>query len=328
MSDDEQTFREPPRPKPIPQADDSGRSEAQMMMDEKKEKDKAKMEEEIREYEEMRKEERETMEREIAELREKREVRKQERLEEERLLAEKRQADDQKRRAEEEERQRVKAEKEAAKWAAREQQRMEAEERTKNLGKRNFSITKKSGSGAQDADVSKEEVTKSKEQLEAEKQAILAQRVQPLDISGLGVDQLKEKAKELHDRLIALVGDKYDLENQCKTKNVEMSELAERARQMNKGQKQKVVGGEGGDDEDPMSQRFAGAPPKIQLCSKYERHTDRRNYGERKDVFTGPIFAEETARILPSWEKEGLPNPFEEAAKEAAAEEAAREAAE
>ena len=30
---------------------------------------------------------------------------------------------------------------------------------------------------------------------------------------------------------------------------------------------------------------FLFAQPKIQLCSKYERHTDHRTYVERKDLF-------------------------------------------
>jgi len=47
------------------------------------------------------------------------------------------------------------------------------------------------------------------------------------------------------------------------------------------------------DSFDRLSDKFTGAPPKIQLCSKYERHTDHRTYVERKVLF------EEIAKEVP-----------------------------
>merc|ERR1719167_984204 len=102
---------------------------------------------------------------------------------------------------------------------------------------RSFKISKKSDSEKLDSVMSKEELQKSKEQLEDEKQAILAQRIQPCVIDGLAADKLIEKAKELHEHIRRLEGDKYDLEQRFKRQQYDMIELAERARQMNKGKK-------------------------------------------------------------------------------------------
>lgn len=66
---------------------------------------------------------------------------------------------------------------------------------------------------------------KSKEQLEEEKKAILAQRIQPLDISGMDIEKLKEKAKELHDHLRKLAGDKFDHEENYKRQQKDVSNL-------------------------------------------------------------------------------------------------------
>lgn len=255
------------------------------------------MEEEIREYEEMRKEEKERMEAEINELMERREIRKKEREEEERIAAEKRAEEEAIRKAQEEEKRAKKQAELERKRQEREERQRQADERSKASGRRSFKITRKDGSGAETSeDQGKEEVTKSKEQLEAEKQAILAQRVQPLNTDGLDEAGLREKAQELHATLLRLVSDKYDLEERYKERQREMMELAERARAMNKGKKMKAATQEG---SDPISEKYTTAPPKIQLCSKYERHTDRRNYEERKTVFGGPIYAPETPRILP-----------------------------
>lgn len=135
-----------------------------------------------------------------------------------------------------------------------------------------------------DSIMSKEELQKSKEQLEDEKQAILAQRIQPLVIDGLAADKLIEKAKELNEHIKNLEGDRYDLEERFKRQQYDMIELAERARQMNKG-KGKRAAVQVDESFDRLADKFTSAPPKIQLCSKYERHTDHRSYKERMDLF-------------------------------------------
>merc|ERR1719317_1513156 len=220
----------------------------------------AKQKEDMAEYEESRREEREKEAAEIAALREKRIQRAKEREEEEKKLAALRVQEEAKRKA-------------------------EAEERRSKKGP-NFVITKRTDGekAGLDSVMTKKELQKSKEQLEEEKRAILSQLIQPLAIDGLDSAKLQEKAKELHEHLRRLVGDKYDLEQRFKRQQYDMIELAERARQMNKGKK-KGAAVQVDDSFDRLSDKFTSAPPKIQLCSKYERHTDHRTYADRMHHF-------------------------------------------
>ncbi|KAH9491482.1 methionine permease [Bulinus truncatus] len=162
--------------------------------------------------------------------------------------------------------------------------------------------------------MTKEELQKSKEQLEEEKIAILAQRIQPLVIEGLTSEKLIEKARELNDQIKRLEGDKYDLEQRFKRQQYDMIELAERARQMNKGKAKRGVTTVQVDESfDRLADKFTSAPPKIQLCSKYERHTDHRSYKERMVLF------EDLAKEPPPPElkrvKTVTPSPAPEAAE-------------
>ena len=63
---------------------------------------------------------------------------------------------------------------------------------------------------------------KSKERLEEEKHAILKQRIRPLDIDGADAARLAEKAKELHSLVARLEGEKYDLEKNYKSRQMEV----------------------------------------------------------------------------------------------------------
>ena len=54
-------------------------------------------------------------------------------------------------------------------------------------------------------------------------------------MSGFDAAKLAEKAKDLYDKLYHLESEKYDLEERFKRQQYDMMELAERARQMNKG---------------------------------------------------------------------------------------------
>jgi len=276
--------------------------------------DSAGLEEADRELLSNNKEERSRMEDEIRELRERNEKRKKEReIEEKRLTAE-RAAEDQRRKAEEEDRKRKKEEEEGRKKGER-AQKMAEFEKWKTPPKANFVISKKTAaSGEEEADQTEEgegkEAKKSKEQLEAEKRAILKQRLKPLEIDGADASKLTEKAKELHTLLARLEGEKYDLEKRYKNMQTEMVQLAERARQANK------VGKEGSvrrvaDEQDKIMERFAGAPTKVEMFSKYERQKDKRTYVDRKVLYTGPMFGGPADRIKPQkivkWSEEGLP---------------------
>lgn len=50
---------------------------------------------------------------------------------------------------------------------------------------------------------------------------------------------------------------------------------------------------------------------KVEMFSKYERQKDKRNYDERKTLFTGPQFLYAADKIRPQkivkWSEEGLP---------------------
>jgi troponin T len=264
--------------------------------------------------------ERDRIAEEIKELRERNERRKKEREEEEKRLTAERVAEDARRKAEEEERKRKKEEEEQKRRSAR-AQKMAEFEKYKTPQKANFVISKKSTSGEGDEEGEEgsdgREGKKSKEQLEAEKRAILKQRIKPLEISGFEQQQLADKARELHQQLIRLEGEKYDLEKRFKQLQVEMMELAERARQANRVGKEGLKRITGNEDEvDKIQTRFAGAPSKVEMYSKYERQKDKRVYVERKDIFTGPQFILPPERIKPSkiirWSEDGMPQ-YEEA---------------
>lgn len=251
---------------------------------------------------------------EIKELRERNERRKKEREEEEKRLASERAAEDARRKSEEEERKRKKEEEDQKRRSAR-AQKMAEFEKYKTPQKANFVISKKQaadgGEGEGEASDGKEG-KKSKEQLETEKRAILSQRIKPLGIDGFEQGQLAEKARELHNLIVRLEGEKYDLEKRFKQLQVEMMELAERARQANKVGKEGLKRIAGNEDEvDKIQTRFAGAPSKVEMYSKYERQKDKRSYCDRKVVYTGPQFILPPERIKPSkavkWSEEGLP---------------------
>lgn len=270
------------------------------------------LDEAARELLESNREERHRMEEEIAELRQRNERRKKEREIEEKRLAAERAAEEERRKAAEEEKKRKKEEEEEKKKRER-AARLAEFEKMKNPGnKPNFVISKRSEGDEEQEEERPSKERKSKEQLEAEKKAILAQRITPLSIDGLDAGKLAEKARELHKVIVRLESEKYDHEKRFKAQQVDMMELAERARQANKvgrgGLKRVQVGT---DDVDEVQARFSGAPAKIEMYSKYERQTDKRPYSEKKCVYGGPTWATPVERIRPKkivrWTDEGLP---------------------
>nr|XP_022334932.1 troponin T-like isoform X5 [Crassostrea virginica]XP_022334939.1 troponin T-like isoform X5 [Crassostrea virginica]XP_022334947.1 troponin T-like isoform X5 [Crassostrea virginica]XP_022336019.1 troponin T-like isoform X5 [Crassostrea virginica]XP_022336026.1 troponin T-like isoform X5 [Crassostrea virginica]XP_022336034.1 troponin T-like isoform X5 [Crassostrea virginica] len=299
----------------------SQENEAQRAMEEAARRKAEKVAQEIAEFEEQRKEEREKEQQEIQALREKREQRKREREEEDRRLAEMRAQEEARRKSEEEEKRKKKMEEEQQRKEERERKRKEQEERIKNMSKPNFVITKHSDGehqGEKEEESEQGEVQKSKEQLEAEKRSFLSQRIKPLpDLSGLDVEKLSEQAKELHKEIYRLMNEKYDIEEKFKRQQYDMIELAERARQMSKGKGRKGLSSAQVDESfDRLADKFAGAPPKIQLCSKYERHTDHRSYGQRLELF------EELSKPI---EPFSIPKKGEDGEEEGGEEEAGQE---
>lgn len=303
MSDDEGS----PPPEPVV-------TEAEQVMKKRRDPPKveaAGLEEADKELLSNNREERSRMDDEIRELRDRNEKRKKEREIEEKRLAAERSAEDSRRKAEEEERKRKKEEDETRRKGER-AQKMAEFEKWKTPPKANFVISKKvaADGGEEEAEEDAGKTKKSKEQLEAEKRAILKQRLKPLEIDGADNAKLSEKAKELHTLLARLEGEKYDLEKRFKIMQQEMTQLAERARQANK------VGKEGtvkriDDNNDKIMERYAGAPLKVEMFSKYERQKDKRTYDDRKVLYTGPQFGCPAERIKPQkivgWNEEGLP---------------------
>lgn len=241
------------------------------------------------------------MEEEINEMKARSARRKKEREEEEKQAAIRRAEEEKQRKEEEEVRN---AEKRAAEEAKKEARaaKMAEFEKWKNNDKPNFVITKKLDAmpmGGDEEDGESGGDKKSKEQLEAEKRAILAQRTPKLEIDGFDTSKLGDKAKELHNLIMRLESEKYDLEKTFKAQQVDMMELAEKARQMNKigrGGLKRVAG----EETDVMSERFAGCPGKIVMFSEFERQTDARNWGQRQEVFKGAHILYPAARIAPS----------------------------
>lgn len=261
---------------------------------------------------------RERMEDEIQELRKRTLKRKKEREEEEKRLAGERAAEEERRKAAEEEKRKKKEQEDLERKAKRDRKKADFDKMA-NANKPNFVISKRAeGSGDGEDEASEGQGKKSKEQLEKEKKAILKQRIQELKIDGMDVSGLQEKAKELHKLITRLEGEKYDLEKRFKTQQVEMQELAERARQANRVGKEgikRVTLGDG--DSDKIQQRFAAAPAKIEMFSKYERQKDKRDYGERKTLYVGPQYIAPPDRIKPEkivkWGEDGMPR-YEEIA--------------
>jgi len=258
-------------------------------------------------------EDRARMDDEIRELRQRNERRKKEREVEEKRLAAERVAEEERRKAVEEEKRRKKEEDDEKKKKERASKNAEFD-KLRNFCLPNFVISKKSGDG-EDDDESEEASKvpkKSKEQQETEKKAILEQRTVKLTTTGLDVAKLTEKAKEMHKLIIRLEGEKYDYEKRFKAQQVDMMELAERARQANKvgrgGLKRIQVSS---DDVDSVQAKYSGAPAKILMYSKYERQKDKRPYTERKTLYTGPRWGHPPDRIKPKktvkFSEEGLP---------------------
>lgn len=301
MSDDEERYSEE-EPAPV---QDSGPSEAERAMQRRKAAskiDSSALDDEGKELLAENAELRAKMEEEIDELRRRSEQRKKEREEEERQLAIRRQEEEARRKKEEEERAAKKKAEELEKNKAR-AEKMAEFEKWKNVSKPNFIISKKSADGGE-ADEDEEGSLvekKSKEQIEAEKRAILAQRTPKLEIAGFDSGKLTEKAKELHNLIMRLESEKYDLEKRFKAQQYDMMELAERARSMNKvgrGGLKRIQMNEG--EVDIMGERFAGCPSKIVMYSQFERQKDPRNWDQRQTVFTGPHFLYAAAKIDPT----------------------------
>ncbi|KAL3843190.1 hypothetical protein ACJMK2_021140 [Sinanodonta woodiana] len=271
-------------------------NEARRAMEEARKRKEQQAAEAIAEYEEARRAEKEKETNDIEQLRQKREQRRQGRVDDEKRLQGQRAQEDARRKAEEEERKRKKQEEEEKRKAERERKRQEA---MKRMGpkKPNYVITKKEDGEEVEEEEPKKEV-KSKEQMEQEKRAILAQRIHPLELDSLDSAKLQEKAKSLHEHIRNLVSQQYDLQQTFQRLQYDMIEMAERARQMAKSRRA-LASAQVDESFDRLADKYTGAPPKIQVKSKYERDMDQQTFADKLRAFKKAADAERGPPVIP-----------------------------
>jgi len=131
-------------------------------------------------------------------------------------------------------------------------------------------------SSIQDA---KREIVKTKEQLADEKKISLSIRIKPLEIDGLGKDQIKARAADLWQNIVRLETEKYDLEERQKRQHYDLKELSER-----QTQRLRLKAVRMGLDAEALTGKY---PPKIQTASKFERRADNKTYEDKKMLFDG-----------------------------------------
>jgi troponin T len=256
-------------------------------------------------YEERRRIERDQYEEELRVLKEKQQKRREERAQEEREFAERRRQDDERRRQEEEERKaRSEAEKRRKEEEKLKRQQMMAGSFSLGGGGagRNFAVQKGEGGGP--ASLAGPEKAKGKtmsaEQQAEAKRNYVASVCRPVDVANLLPNDLKDRIRDLHKRICKLEADKYDLEKRAERQEYDLRELSARERQAARNKAlQKGI--------DPVEAEETNHPPKITTASKFDRQTDRRGYGDRRELFEKPVqkpepkIARGTGRPPPEW---------------------------
>merc|ERR1712105_523863 len=183
--------------------------------------------------------------------------------------------------------QQKKEEEEKLKQEEAEKKAIEAEEKKKKLeeteAKRQEMLdAQKAGGGGKKSAAGSgsdahKEMSKTKEQLEEEKKIALSIRIKPLDLEATDSEELKAKAEELFNIVIALETDKYDYEQKKITQERDLLELKERQKAQ---LRQKAL--KKGLDPEALVGKY---PPMIRMYSKYERRTDTRTYDDRKKLY-------------------------------------------
>jgi len=237
---------------------------------------KAALNETLKEYINEWRKTREKEEEELKKLKEKQAKRKEIRAEQEKKLNQAKKEEEEKLRKEEADKRAAEAEEKKKRLEEAEAKRQEMLDAQK--ADKAGAGAKKSTAGTEGNDARKE-MTKTKEQLEEEKKIALSIRIKPLDLDSMDTDDLKDKAKELFNIVIALETDKYDYEQRRVTQDYELNELKERQKAQ---LRQKAL--KKGLDPEAFSGKY---PPPIRMYSKYERRTDTRTYEDRKKLYEG-----------------------------------------
>jgi len=283
--EEEKPKPKPPPPRQLDESEKAGKTEAELAMLAQKRKHEEEEEAKLAHYEEQRRIQREKEEEELRLLKEKQERRKREREEEDRLMAERKAAEEERRRQEDEER-KAKAEADRARKEEEKRKRQALMAGLQASGGPNFEITKKDAQAEKfdkfgNIVKAKAEMGLTKEQQEEQKKKALADLCKPIEVSGLSVDALKAKIKEMHERIGRLEGVKYDLEKRRDRQEYDLKELNERQRQISRNKALKK-----GLNPDEVAN--SPHPPKVAVASKYDRQIDRRSYHDRYSLFEAP----------------------------------------
>merc|ERR1711971_209413 len=233
----------------------------------KAQEQKGELDEQLKEYINEWRKTREKEEEELKKLKERQAKRKEIRAEQEKKLNQQKKEEEEKLRKDENEKKAKEAEEKKKRLEEAEAKRQEMLEAQK---------ADKAGGGGGDA---RREMTKTKEQLEEEKKIALSIRIKPLDLDSMDTDDLKDKAKELFNIVIALETDKYDYEQRRVTQDYALNELKERQKAQLRQKPLKK-----GLDPEAFSGKY---PPPIRMYSKHERRTDTRTYEDRKKLYEG-----------------------------------------
>merc|ERR1712037_405980 len=245
----------------------------------KAQKQKGELDEQLRDYINEWRKQREKEEEELKRLKEKQAKRKEIRAEQEKKLNQQKKEEEERLRKEEAEKKAKEAEEKKKRLEEAEMKRqemMQAQKEKQQAAGKGGGAKASAGANVQDA---RKEMTKTREQLEEEKKISLSIRIKPLDVDNMDSDQLGGKAKELWDTIVRLETEKYDLEERQKRQDYDLKELKERQKQQLRQKAMKK-----GLDPEALTGKH---PPKIRMYSKYERRTDTRTYEDRKKLYEG-----------------------------------------
>jgi len=307
--EEEEEEEKPEVKKPVKVEEAPPKTEAELILEEKFNKKKNVDDDQWQEYIEQWRRQRAKEEEELRVLKEKQKKRRAARGEEEKYLIEKKKQEEEQRQREIEEKKMRDVEEKKRRLQEVERKRaamMDAMKKNEAEQKPNFVVPTKRTDGGPGAAVggsamdkmlnvtaAKADLGKTKEQLAEDKKIALTFRVDPLEIEGMGLDQLKEKANQFWELIVKLETEKYDLEERQKRQDYDLKELAERQRQINRNTALKK-----GLDPEALSGKH---PPKLQVASKYERRIDRRSYDDKKNLFNGGNEAQNEAVLEKIW---------------------------
>lgn len=278
--EEEKPKPKPPPPRKIEEDAPKELSEAERVMQAQRKKHDEEEALKMLDYEEKRKIEREKEEEDLRQLKEKQARRQQEREEEDRVMNERRKEEEERRKADEEDRKK-KAEAEKARKDEEKKKRqammagLQQTAITLDIQKKKVEDKlDKFGNIVQP----KKEMIETKEQHEENKKKYLKGAIQEVNFSGMDINTLRQRVKDMHTKITKLEAARYDLEKRQDRQEYDLKELNERQRQMHRNKALKK-------GLNPDEAASSTHPPKMPIASKYDRQKDRRSYGDRRHLF-------------------------------------------